>query len=245
MFETAVIQEARGRTATGFSTSLILQGMILSGAVVASLYVPVDLPELPEVAPPMRLLPMPRAVRVVATILERSAPPAPAPDRLIWRPPTTRAVASSAPPTMDLGELPIPTGAISTGPALFSPVGTSTDALAQIRTAPPPAKPPAQPTPEPARLPIGGDVLASKLIHRVQPIYPDIARRARIEGVVKLHGVITRDGRIASLQVISGHPLLQKAALDAVSQWVYSPTLLNQKPVEVEAPIEVRFILGR
>jgi protein TonB len=62
---------------------------------------------------------------------------------------------------------------------------------------------------------------------------------------VTLHGIITREGRIGQLRILSGHPLLVKAAFDAVSQWVYSPTLLNGQPVEVEAPIEVRFSLSR
>ena len=95
------------------------------------------------------------------------------------------------------------------------------------------------------RVQVGGNVLASKMLLRVQPLYPELARRMRIEGVVQLHGIITREGRIAQLRVLSGHPLLVQAALDAVRQWVYSPTTLNQQAVEVEAPIEVRFTLSR
>jgi len=111
---------------------------------------------------------------------------------------------------------------------------------------PPPAPPKPKPAAEPpARLQVGGDVLASKILHRVNPVYPELARRARIQGVVQLHGIITKEGRIAQLRVIGGHPLLVKAALDAVGQWLFSPTLLNQQPVEVEAPIEVRFTLAQ
>ena len=85
----------------------------------------------------------------------------------------------------------------------------------------------------------------AKLRRQERPDYPEIARRARIEGEVLLMGVITREGRVANLRVLQGHPLLVRAALAAVSQWEYEPTLLNGASVEVEAPITVRFRLGR
>ena len=93
-------------------------------------------------------------------------------------------------------------------------------------------------------VPVGGQVQAAKLVKRVMPIYPQLARAARISGVVKLVGVIAKDGTIQQLQAVSGHPLLVRAALDAVRQWVYRPTLLNGAAVEVIAPIEVVFTLG-
>ncbi|MGA3099230.1 MAG: energy transducer TonB [Bryobacteraceae bacterium] len=96
----------------------------------------------------------------------------------------------------------------------------------------------------PIRVTIGGLVKDAVVIHRVEPIYPDLARRARIGGVVRLEGVIGTDGRIRELKVLSGHPLLTKAALDAVSQWLYRPTTLNGEPVEVIAPIIVTFRLN-
>jgi protein TonB len=67
----------------------------------------------------------------------------------------------------------------------------------------------------------------------------------RISGTVQLLGIIAKDGTIQKLQVLSGHPLLRQAAIDAVSQWVYRPTILNGQPVEVEAPIDVIFNLSR
>jgi protein TonB len=101
------------------------------------------------------------------------------------------------------------------------------------RTPPPPEKPRA----------IGGDVLEAKILNRVIPEYPPLARQARISGIVHLAGVIGRDGLVKSLQVIGGHPMLVKAALAAVQQWRYRPTLLNGEPVEVVAPITVNFTL--
>ncbi len=90
---------------------------------------------------------------------------------------------------------------------------------------------------------VGGDVQSAKLIKQVLPVYPRAASQFRISGTVHLLGIIAKDGTIQRLQVLSGHPLLRQAALDAVSQWVYRPTVLNGQPVEVEAPIDVIFTL--
>jgi periplasmic protein TonB len=111
------------------------------------------------------------------------------------------------------------------------------------------AAPPPQRTPEPTQAPkpikVGGNVLEAKLVNRVMPLYPPLARHARISGTVRLEGVISRDGRVVNLQVISGHPLLINAAVEAVRQWVYRPTLLNGQAVEVIAPIDVHFTLAQ
>jgi protein TonB len=82
------------------------------------------------------------------------------------------------------------------------------------------------------------------LIHKVTPEYPSIARQGRIQGQVLLQAVIGRDGTIQNLQLISGHPMLVKSALDAVRQWRYRPYRLNDQPVEVETQITVNFVLG-
>jgi TonB family protein len=96
---------------------------------------------------------------------------------------------------------------------------------------------------EVGRILVGGNVAAAKLINRVQPIYPALARQTGIQGVVKLHAILGKDGTVQQLQVISGHPLLAQAALDAVRQWIYQPTLLKGKPVEVDTEIDVYFQL--
>ncbi len=82
-------------------------------------------------------------------------------------------------------------------------------------------------------------------IHKVEPIYPALARQAHISGVVELLGVLGTDGRIHEIKVLRGHPLLVKAAVDAVQQWIFQPTLLNGQAVEVSAPITVTFILNQ
>jgi len=81
----------------------------------------------------------------------------------------------------------------------------------------------------------------AKLIHRVQPVYPSLARQARVQGVVVLEAIVTKDGTVDGLRVLSGRPLLAQAALDAVRQWRYDPTLLNGEPVEVITTITVTF----
>lgn len=96
----------------------------------------------------------------------------------------------------------------------------------------------------PLQVRIGGKVQAAKLISQVMPVYPPLARQARISGTVRLEAVIGRDGRIKSLRVAAGHPWLVQAALEAVRQWIYQPTLLNGEPVEVLTQIEVNFKMG-
>lgn len=81
----------------------------------------------------------------------------------------------------------------------------------------------------------------AQLVNRVEPVYPHVAAVAGIQGQVKLHAIIARDGSIQSLNAISGHPLLVRAALDAVGQWRYRPYYLNGEAVEVETFITVNF----
>lgn len=110
--------------------------------------------------------------------------------------------------------------------------------------APPP--PPKKETPKPTGpLVVGGRVQAANLIRKVDPVYPQIARQARISGTVELAAIIDETGHIQSLEVKSGHPLLRQAAMDAVKQWVYRPTLLNEQPVKVSTTIDVIFSLGQ
>ena len=94
------------------------------------------------------------------------------------------------------------------------------------------------------RIRLGGQVQAAKLISEPQAIYPALARQARIQGTVVLHAIIGKEGHVNELHVISGHPLLIQAALDAVKQWRYQPTVLNDQPVEVDTTISVIFVLG-
>lgn len=81
------------------------------------------------------------------------------------------------------------------------------------------------------------------LLHRVEPIYPPLARQVHREGQVELHAIISTDGSIQSLQVVSGDALFLRSAIDAVSQWRYRATVLNGQPVEIETYITVIYTL--
>jgi len=95
------------------------------------------------------------------------------------------------------------------------------------------------------RFRVGGAVQAAKLIHRVQPKYPEIARREHLQGNVRLHTLIDKDGSLKRLYVIKGYCSLAEASLEAVRQWRYSPTTVNGEPVEVDTEIDVFFQLSR
>ena len=110
---------------------------------------------------------------------------------------------------------------------------------------PPPPPPPARDTAKPrqTRMRVGGQVESANLIIQVKPEYPPLAKMARVQGSVRLEAVISTDGTIQNLRVLAGHPLLVKAAIDAVARWRYQPTLLNGDPVEVITEIDVNFTL--
>ena len=111
---------------------------------------------------------------------------------------------------------------------------------------PPPAPPFEPESPKAARsdpVRVGGNVQRAKLTSQPMPRYPLAARQARIQGLVRLEAVIAENGSIRSLQVLSGHPFLIRAALESVKQWRYRPTLLNGEPVAVITQIDVRFTL--
>jgi len=82
------------------------------------------------------------------------------------------------------------------------------------------------------------------LIRKILPVYPPLARAARIQGQVVLQAVISKQGGIENLKVVAGHPMLAPAAMDAVRQWLYRPYILNNEPVEVETQITVNFSLA-
>jgi protein TonB len=117
----------------------------------------------------------------------------------------------------------------------------------QFVNPPQPASPSAQPSNSattPQQIRVGGNAQASNLIRKVTPVYPALAKQARIQGTVRFQVTIGTDGAVRSLQLISGHPLLVEAARNAVQQWVYQPTLVNATPVEVITTVDVNFALS-
>jgi len=132
----------------------------------------------------------------------------------------------------DLGDAVVVGGTGTGRRGVFNSIGNSVD------VAPPPTPP--APT-HPIRVSHWAE---GNLIYRARPEYPEIARQVRVQGPVQLRAVISKTGTIEHLTVESGHPMLVKAAMDAVRQWRYRPYLLNGEPIEVETEITVNFVLS-
>ncbi len=121
----------------------------------------------------------------------------------------------------------------------------SANNLAVALPAPPPPPPPPPPAPkitaplQPVR--VGGNVREPRPVKMVPPLYPALASKARVSGIVVLEATLTVQGTVEQIRVISGHPLLVEAAIEAVKQWQYEPTLLNGTPVAVILTAKVHF----
>jgi protein TonB len=96
----------------------------------------------------------------------------------------------------------------------------------------------------PKKVNISAGVAAGMILQKTQPTYPPIAKAARVSGTVVLQATISKSGTIENLRVVSGPPMLQQSAMDAVKTWRYRPYLLNNEPVEVETTVNVIFSLG-
>jgi protein TonB len=97
----------------------------------------------------------------------------------------------------------------------------------------------------PKPIAVSSGVATGLLIQRTPPVYPSIAKAARVGGTVELHATISKNGTIKDLHVVSGPAMLQQAALDAVRNWRYRPYMLNNQPIEVETSVSVVFSLDR
>ena len=187
-------------------------------------------------------LPDPR--RATEWIEVKPGPPAPPPRPPVDpRPQNARTDSSNAAPleaedgihaerelpTVD--DLPAPDAAIGVG---LTPATTIVDA-------PPQLPPPPQPR---GPIPVGGDIRPPVKIRHVAPVYPTLALQARLEAIVILEAVIADDGAVDAVKVLRGHPLLDQAAVDAVRQWRFTPTLLNGQPVPVVMTVTVAFRLS-
>ncbi len=133
------------------------------------------------------------------------------------------------------------TGVVGSVPGVPGGQNGVIDSLIGVTAPPPPPLPARIETPR--RIKRGGVIEAANLIYGPKPDYPQLAKLARIQGTVRLEALLATDGTIKDLKVVSGHPLLVKAALEAVERWRYRPTLLNGQPVEVETEIDVNFAL--
>ena len=94
------------------------------------------------------------------------------------------------------------------------------------------------------KLRVASDLQQAKLVNSSLPVYPVLAKRGRVEGTVRLTATIDKEGKVEKLETVSGHPLLESAAVEAVKKWRYRPTTLNGEPVEVVTTIDVVFKLS-
>ncbi len=218
-------------------------GFILSGAVQAIiLAVLILIPLIYTEALPKAML----STLLVAPPPPPPPPPPPAPVKTIIKP-VARLITSgklmqprAIPKEVAVfKEAELPPDVISNAGATGGVFGGIPGQGMVSAMAPPPPKPTA-----PTRVKQGGNVTAASIINQTRPLYPALARQARIQGNVVLHAIIDKDGKVAQLEVISGHPLLVQSALDAVKQWRYKPTQLNGDPVEVDTTITVTFTMG-
>ncbi len=141
----------------------------------------------------------------------------------------TKNLGAEAGPAWGIPDGVLPPGTDGDTRWIFQPLG--------------PARPPAET--QKNRVVRSEGVQQAFLTQRVQPVYPPLAVQMRLEGTVQLHAIIGRDGAVTAVEVLSGHSILAQAALEAVRQWRYRPTLLNGRPVEVETYITVIFQLQR
>jgi len=134
----------------------------------------------------------------------------------------------------------------SGGPSIPDDVISSiaTSVLKPVERPKPQPKAEEPPTAPAGPIRVSSTIQAARMIRRVQPDYPVIAKQAGISGKVRLKAIISTDGSVEQLSVLGGHPFLIPAAVAAVKQWRYRPTLLNGKAVQVATDIEVNFILN-
>jgi periplasmic protein TonB len=242
--ETA-LADSRRRRRSALMISIVLEAALLAALVLPPMFVTTAQPALLKWTPLPPYYGAPRADRqanpgrsgpqqarplmrfTLPYLADSLGPPAP--------PPSPAAV-----PGLDKGDVPVIGAGLGFGDPrdLLPPLGNG-----DSRAVFPPASTPPEKNQRPHRVSEG--VEEAMLIDRVQPLYPPLALQAHLEGTVRLHAIIGRDGAVKSLEVISGHPILAWAARAAVVDWRYRPTLLNGEPVEVETYITVIFQLQR
>jgi periplasmic protein TonB len=236
MFEQSMLlPSAPGKKAGALAASLAAQSLAVGTLLLIPLLYTDRLPfvqlQLPTFLPPT---PPPEPVKPQAAPHRRTVP-------RIWNPltaPTSIPPLNTQPEIID--DAPAPLTGIDTGAFLPPSLGAIFS-----RVLPPPPPPQVAEVTVSKPITVTSDVQAAKLLRKVIPVYPKLAIAAHISGTVRLMGVVAKDGTVQQIRVVSGPALLVEAALNAVRQWVYRPTMLNNKPVEVIAPIDVIFTLSR
>lgn len=243
--QTFVNTHAQSRKPWTVAVSLTLQ----TGLVGVIVILPMLHPELlkPKALEmplylPFRQEPKPPAIEKITARSASSAP------RVFTGPPKltmpTRVPDRTAMIADDAPSLPVTGGMSGSSYAVIPGLADALPPRAEPVPEPKPAQPAKPPVPAgPVHVSTG--VQSAKLIFGPKPVYPSLAKTARVQGTVKIAAVIASDGAIKNLRVMAGPPLLVKAALEAVQQWRYQPTLLSGTAVEVVTEIDVNFTLSQ
>jgi len=240
MFEDALSSSWHERSRRGFTTltSFGLQAVLLSALLLWQVLRPTGLPSYHQLSTPVSLGQPASNAQAVQT-RRRGFTITTATDNALHLPSYSqhRGITSADDESPQVGASgPYIPGAMPMG----DPRGVNTwldSGSRPILPAPP------QPSPVPRTLHVS-HMSEGDLIRKVVPVYPPLARAARIQGQVVLQAVISKQGSIEKLRLVSGHPMLVQAAIDAVRQWHYRPYVLNSEPVEVETQITVNFSLN-
>ena len=220
------------------AASIALEALILAALLAWPLVTPGELPRQFNIipAPPFPGPGSPKPAHPSAP-RRRHWPQSAGPDQLRFPTMNARQQQANEPDAPDLdfvggGGGPAIPGATGEGPYIPGAFGGRS-------VAPPPPEPVARPAP----IHRSEGVMEAMLVRRIQPVYPPVARMMHLSGIVILHATIGTDGAVHKLSVMSGNPILVQAAVAAVRDWRYRPTLLSGQPVEVETEITVKFIL--
>jgi periplasmic protein TonB len=254
MFEQSLL-EGSGKTNKPWTVllSFMLQVFMVGIAVLLPLYFTDSLPKtqltqllvVPPPPPPPPPPPAAAPVKVVKVIPRQfDAGRLMAPKQI---PKEIAVIKEDEMPPPSSGAVGV-VGGVPGGVPGGAPGGVIGGIISSVPQAAPPPPPPVKEAPKPVvpkQIRVGGNVQSAKLIRQPKPVYPPLAKQARIQGTVRFNAVIGRDGTIQQLQLVSGHPLLAPSAQEAVRQWVYQPTLLNGEPVEVVTVIDVNFTLSQ
>jgi protein TonB len=213
-----------------FVLSFLVHVAMISAAMVVRIFATTELPEPPR--------------STTFMIAAPDAPEVPAPPPAAVRRPSTAAVNTNAAPVVEPDSLQPEVSDIADLAPMGSGVILGADGVSGdlVGPGPPPAPRVAEP---PAPVRPGGSVRAPQKIHHVAPDYPAIARSAGVSGIVILEALIAEDGSIREVKVTRSVPLLDAAAVAAVRQWRFTPTLLNGVPVQVIMTVTVAFNLAR
>jgi protein TonB len=244
MFEQSVLRTTPTRSAPAFFLVTAAELVGITAAIVIPLFFtpPLLEPKLPAVLHFARAVTLVRTGPVKTPTVSKSdvhAFRAPRPFYAPARIPQTIATMSEQAPPIE--------GAPSITGAFSNPGEGVPGALDSMGSSAPPPPPSAARHIEKSGAPlrVSSGVQQAKLINKVIPVYPPLAKQTRQFGKVRLIATIGKDGHVTRIEVLSGPAFLVPAALEAVKQWVYQPTLLNGRPVEVIAPIDINFTLNQ